>query len=539
MDAAEYKHLVLGLIFVKYISDAFDELRSGLRVALADPESELYLDDPVVRAAAEEDRDYYTAANVFWVPEQARWENLRAHAKQADIGRRIDAALDAIEADNPRLKGILDKRFGRAQLEPGKLGELVDLVSTIGFGAGDKAKDVLGEVYEYFLGQFASAEGKKGGQFYTPASVVKVLVEILGPHRGKVYDPCCGSGGMFVQSEKFVESHGGRFGDLSIYGQEANPTTWRLVAMNLAIRGMDFNLGKEPADTFHRDQHPDLRADYVLANPPFNISDWGGERLADDRRWKFGTPPAGNANYAWLQHILHHLSARGQAGVVLANGSMSSNQNSEGAIRQAMVERDVVEVMVALPPQLFFNTQIPACLWFLAKDKTKNGRDRRGEVLFIDARKLGRMEGRVFRVFDDEDIARIGDTVHRWREDGFAHNMPFVQDNQKPVPTERNPQGSKKSVHAERSPKGEVEAPPEPYTDIPGFCRSVPLAGIAEHGYVLTPGRYVGAEDIEDDDEAFSDKMDRLTAQLAEQMAKGVELDALIREKLGAMGYGV
>lgn len=539
MDAAEYKHLVLGLIFVKYISDAFDELRSGLRVALADPESELYLDDPVVRAAAEEDRDYYTAANVFWVPEQARWENLRAHAKQANIGRRIDAALDAIEADNPRLKGILDKRFGRAQLEPGKLGELVDLVSTIGFGAGDKAKDVLGEVYEYFLGQFASAEGKKGGQFYTPASVVKVLVEILGPHKGKVYDPCCGSGGMFVQSEKFVENHGGRFGDLSIYGQEANPTTWRLVAMNLAIRGMDFNLGKEPADTFHRDQHPDLRADYVLANPPFNISEWGGERLADDRRWQFGTPPAGNANYAWLQHILHHLSARGQAGVVLANGSMSSNQNSEGTIRQAMVERDVVEVMVALPPQLFFNTQIPACLWFLAKDKTKNGRDRRGEVLFIDARKLGRMEGRVFRVFDEEDIARIGDTVHRWREDGFAHNTPFAHDDQKPVPTEQNPQGSKKPVHAERSPKGEVEALPEPYADIPGFCRSVPLAEIAEHGYVLTPGRYVGAEDIEDDDEVFSDKMDRLTAQLAEQMAKGVELDALIREKLGALGYGV
>ncbi|NMW22992.1 SAM-dependent DNA methyltransferase [Rhodanobacter denitrificans] len=524
MDAAEYKHLVLGLIFVKYISDAFDELRSGLRVALADPESELYLDDPVVRAAAEEDRDYYTAANVFWVPEQARWENLRAHAKQANIGRRIDAALDAIEADNPRLKGILDKRFGRAQLEPGKLGELVDLVSTIGFGAGDKAKDVLGEVYEYFLGQFASAEGKKGGQFYTPASVVKVLVEILGPHQGKVYDPCCGSGGMFVQSEKFVESHGGRFGDLSIYGQEANPTTWRLVAMNLAIRGMDFNLGKEPADTFHRDQHPDLRADYVLANPPFNISDWGGERLADDRRWQFGTPPAGNANYAWLQHILHHLSARGQAGVVLANGSMSSNQNNEGTIRQAMVERDVVEVMVALPPQLFFNTQIPACLWFLAKDKAGSRhlpdgqradlqfRDRRGEVLFIDARKLGRLESRVFRVFDDEDISRIADTVHRWRA----------------------PKKPAKKVR--RTSKRHDDGI---YADIPGFCRSVPLAEIAEHGYVLTPGRYVGAEDIEDDDEVFSDKMDRLTAQLAEQMAKGVELDALIREKLGALGYGV
>src|SRR5574337_238891 len=512
MDAAEYKHLVLGLIFVKYISDAFDELRSGLRVALADPESELYLDDPVVRAAAEEDRDYYTAANVFWVPEQARWENLRAHAKQANIGRRIDAALDAIEADNPRLKGILDKRFGRAQLEPGKLGELVDLVSTIGFGAGDKAKDVLGEVYEYFLGQFASAEGKKGGQFYTPASVVKVLVEVLAPHKGKVYDPCCGSGGMFVQSEKFIESHGGRFGDISLYGQEANPTTWRLVAMNLAIRGMDFNLGKEPADTFHRDQHPDLRADYVLANPPFNISDWGGERLAEDKRWVHGTPPAGNANYAWLQHILARLAPRGQAGVVLANGSMSSNQNGEGAIRKVMVEADVVEVMVALPPQLFFNTQIPACLWFLARDKSARNpapsgrgagvRDRRGEMLFIDARKLGRMATRVNRVFDDEDVARIAHTVHRWREDGEDRSG-------------------------------------EAYADGPGFCRAVKRAEIAEHGHVLTPGRYVGAEEADEDDEAFGEKMERLTAQLAEQIAKGAELDAVIRKKLGALGYAV
>jgi len=505
MDAAEYKHLVLGLIFVKYISDAFDELRSGLRVALADPESELYLDDPVVRAAAEEDRDYYTAANVFWVPEAARWENLRAHAKQANIGRRIDAALDAIEADNPRLKGILDKRFGRAQLEPGKLGELVDLVSTIGFGAGGNAKDVLGEVYEYFLGQFASAEGKKGGQFYTPASVVKVLVEILGPHQGKVYDPCCGSGGMFVQSEKFVESHGGRFGDLSIYGQEANPTTWRLVAMNLAIRGMDFNLGKEPADTFHRDQHPDLRADYVLANPPFNISDWGGERLADDRRWQFGTPPAGNANYAWLQHILHHLSARGQAGVVLANGSMSSNQNSEGTIRQAMVERDVVECMVAMPGQLFSNTQIPACLWFLSKDKKQDGNgriDRSGQILFIDARKAA--SGRISRTqveFTDDDLQRIAQTHHRWRGTDFSDGSD--------------------------------------YADEPGFCHSASLEEVEKHGFVLTPGRYVGAVAEDDDDEAFAEKIERLTAQLAEQMAKGAELDAVIREKLGALGYGV
>ena len=500
MDAAEYKHIVLGLIFLKYISDAFDERREALRAAFTDESSDFFLPDAADREAALEERDYYSMANVFWVPTQARWETLRSQAKLWDIGIRIDQALEAIEADNPRLKGILDKRFGRAQLEPGKMGELVDLVSTIGFGAGAHAKDVLGEVYEYFLGQFASAEGKKGGQFYTPASVVKVLVEVLAPHRGKVYDHCCGSGGMFVQSEKFIEAHGGRFGDMSIYGQEANPTTWRLVAMNLAIRSMDFNLGKEPADTFHRDQHPDLRADYILANPPFNISDWGGDRLVDDKRWVYGTPPASNANYAWLQHILWHLGPRGQAGVVLANGSMSSNQNNEGAIRKAMVEADIVDAMVALPPQLFFNTQIPACLWFLAKDKTAGGRDRRGEVLFIDARKLGRMDTRVNRVFDDEDVARIANTVHRWRGDGEATGV-------------------------------------EPYADVPGFCRAVKLSEIAEHGHVLTPGRYVGAEATDEDDEAFNEKMEQLTAQLAEQMTKGAELDAVIRERLGSLGY--
>ncbi|WP_296872968.1 class I SAM-dependent DNA methyltransferase [Tibeticola sp.] len=513
MDAAEYKHIVLGLIFLKYISDAFDERRAELTAAFSDPSHDLHLPDAADHAEALEERDYYTMANVFWVPAQARWEAIRAQAKQAAIGVRIDAALEAIEADNPRLKGILDKRFGRAQLEPGKLGELIDLISTIGFAGdgagGHHAKDLLGEVYEYFLGQFASAEGKKGGQFYTPASVVKVLVEVLAPHHGRVYDPCCGSGGMFVQSEKFIEAHGGRADDISIYGQEANPTTWRLVAMNLAIRGLAADLGREPADTFHRDQHPDLKADYILANPPFNISDWGGERLQDDRRWVYGTPPAGNANYAWLQHILHHLSPRGQAGVVLANGSMSSNQNNEGAIRRAMVEADVVDVMVALPPQLFFNTQIPACLWFLAKDKRGaagggKGRDRRGEVLFIDARKLGRMETRVTRVFDDEDVARIAATVHRWRGD------------------------------AECDGEGGVD---EPYADVPGFCRAVKLAEIAEHGHVLTPGRYVGAEETEDDDEAFNEKMERLTAQLAEQMARGAELDAVIRERLAGMGY--
>lgn len=510
MDAAEYKHIVLGLIFLKYISDAFDERRTAVRATVADPASDYYLDDPSDRVEAEEERAYYTMENVFWVPEAARWERIRDQAKQPDIGTRIDGALEAIEAENPRLKGILDKRFGRAQLEPGKLGELVDLISTIGFGAADKAKDLLGEVYEYFLGQFASAEGKKGGQFYTPASVVKVLVEVLAPHEGKVYDPCCGSGGMFVQSEKFIASHGGRRDGLSIYGQESNPTTWKLVAMNLAIRGMDFNLGKHPADTFNNDQHPDLKADYILANPPFNISDWGGERLEGDKRWVYGTPPAGNANYAWLQHILYHLGPKGQAGVVLANGSMTSNQNNEGIIRRAMIEGhvvdeqlvrgDVIEVMVALPPQLFFNTQIPACLWFLAKDKSKNGRDRRNEILFIDARKLGRMETRVNRVLDDAEIGLIARTVHLWRKGGEVQSA-------------------------------------DTYADIPGFCRSVSVNEISENGYVLTPGRYVGAEDTDKDDELFDDKMERLTANLFEQMSKGAELDAQIRKNLGGLGY--
>lgn len=500
MDAAEYKHVVLGLIFLKYISDAFQERRHTLAKEFSNPKSDLYIGDTDQGNLLLEDRDYYTEEHVFWVPPIARWEAIRSAAKQPDIGKRIDDALIAIESENPTLKGVLDKRFARTQLEPGRLGELIDLISTIGFGEGGKAKDTLGEVYEYFLGQFASAEGKRGGQFYTPASVVRVLVEVLSPHKGRVYDPCCGSGGMFVQSEKFVEAHGGKREDISIFGQEANPTTWRLVAMNLAIRGMGANLGKEPADTFHRDQHSTERFDYILANPPFNISDWGGEKLANDPRWVYGTPPSGNANYGWLQHILHHLKPSGTAGVVLANGSMSSNQSNEGNIRRAMVEGDVVEVMIALPPQLFFNTQIPACLWFLAKDKSKNGRNRKGEFLFIDARKLGRMESRVLRFFEDEDIQKIATAVHAWRQDGETK---------------------------------------EAYADVPGFCRAVNVTEIHEHGFVLTPGRYVGAEEVEDDDEAFAEKMDRLTAVLAEQMEKGQELDAVIRERLGRLGYGV
>ncbi|MCK6436810.1 class I SAM-dependent DNA methyltransferase [Rivihabitans pingtungensis] len=496
MDAAEYKHLVLGLIFVKYVSDTFAARRAELTRRFADASDDYFLHDCDDELLADEleDRDYYREVNVFWVPEAARWEAIRTAAKQPDIGKRIDDALTLIEAENPKLKGILDKRYGRAQLPDGKLGELVDLVSTIGFGDDPgKARDVLGQVYEYFLGQFASAEGKKGGQFYTPASIVKTLVAVLAPHHGKVYDPCCGSGGMFVQSEKFIEAHGGKRGDVSIYGQESNPTTWRLAAMNLAIRGIDFNLGREPGDTFTRNQHPDLRADFILANPPFNISDWWHGSLEGDPRWVHGAPPQGNANYAWLQHMLYHLKPTGRAGIVLANGSMSSSQNSEGTIRAAMVEADVVEVMVALPGQLFFNTQIPACLWFLSKQKAT----RQGQVLFIDARKLGTMISRVQAELSDEVIDRIGTTVAAWR--------------------------------------GEPEA--GEYQDIPGYCRSVPLAEIAQHGHVLTPGRYVGAEEVEDDDEAFADKMQKLTEKLGEQMAKGAELDALIRQKLGGLGY--
>ena len=500
MDAAEYKHLVLGLIFVKYISDTFAARRAELVRRFADDADYYFLPDADAALLAEEleDRDYYREVNVFWVPEAARWETIRAAAKQPDIGKRIDDALSLIEAENPKLKGILDKRYARAQLPDGKLGELIDLVSTIGFGTDSKgepgaARDVLGQVYEYFLGQFASAEGKKGGQFYTPASIVKTLVAVLAPHHGKVYDPCCGSGGMFVQSEKFIEAHGGRLGDVSIYGQESNPTTWRLAAMNLAIRGIDFNLGKEPTDTFTRNQHPDLRADFILANPPFNISDWWHGSLEGDPRWEYGNPPAGNANYAWLQHMLYHLKPTGRAGIVLANGSMSSSQNSEGQIRAAMVDADVVETMIALPGQLFFNTQIPACLWFLTRHKPR----RPGEVLFIDARKQGRMISRVQAELSDDTIARIAATVAAWRGEAGAGD----------------------------------------YTDEPGYCRSVKLAEIAEHGHVLTPGRYVGAEAVEDDDEAFADRMQALTEKLGEQMAKGAELDQLIRQKLGGLGY--
>ena len=466
MDAAEYKHIVLGLIFLKYISDSFTEQKERIKALVTDPKSDFFISENLsdINEKDLEDRDYYTQDNVFWVPESARWETLRAQGKQPDIGAIIDSAMSKIETENKSLKGKLDKRFGRTELGAGKLGELIDLISTIGFTEEQNAGDMLGEVYEYFLGQFASAEGKKGGQFYTPRHVVKTLVAVLSPHKGRVYDPCCGSGGMFIQSEDFVTSHGGKRDDISIYGQESNPTTWRLAAMNLAIRGLAADLGKEPGDTFGNDQHPDTKFDYIIANPPFNISDWGGEKYEDDPRWVYGKPPVGNANYAWLQHMLWKLGPGGQAGVVLANGSMSSNTGGEDEIRKAMVEGDVVEIMIALPGQLFLNTQIPVCLWFLTNDKTKNGRNRKEETLFIDARNLGTMETRVLKILTDEDIQNIQDTVSSWRSG-------------------------------------------ENYENIKGFCFSSTTKEIQNNQYLLTPGRYVGIVDEDDDGLPFKEKI--------------------------------
>jgi type I restriction enzyme M protein len=484
MDAAEYKHVVLGLIFLKYISDAFEAKHDELVAQQAD-------------GADPEDPDEYRAASIFWVPKEARWSLLRENARQPTIGETVDDAMTAIERDNPSLKGVLPKDFARVGLDKERLGQLIDLVSDIGLGSpADRAKDVLGRVYEYFLAQFASAEGKKGGQFYTPSYVVRVLVEMLAPYRGRVYDPCCGSGGMFVQSEAFIEAHSGKLGDISIYGQESNYTTWRLAKMNLAIRGIDAKI--EHGDTFHDDKHPDLRADYVLANPPFNSSDWRGELLRDDRRWVYGVPPAGNANFAWVQHFVHHLAPTGLAGFVLANGSMSSSQSGEGEIRKAIVEADLVDCMVALPGQLFYSTQIPVCLWFLARNKS-NGRfrDRRGETLFVDARKLGTLVDRVRRELTTEDIAKIAGTYHAWRGDPDA--------------------GA--------------------YADVPGFCKAATVEEIRGHGHVLTPGRYVGAEAVEDDGEPFDEKMKRLTATLRDQQAEAAKLDAAIAANLKERGY--
>ena len=494
MDAAEYKHVVLGLIFLKYISDAFEEMRAKLLAGKGDYEG-----------SDSEDADEYRAENVFWVPKEARWSHLQASAKQPTIGKVVDDAMVALERDNPRLKGVLPKDYARPGLDKHRLGELIDLIGTITLFASPKegadkshrSVDLLGRVYEYFLTQFASAEGKNGGQFYTPSCIVRLIVGMLSPYKGRIYDPCCGSGGMFVQSEKFVLEHGGRIGDLAIYGQESNATTRRLAIMNLAIRGIEADFGPEQADTFRRDLHKDLKAQFVIANPPFNDSDW--HRADDDVRWAYGVPPKGNANFAWVQHFIHHLAPDGFAGFVLANGSMSSNQSGEGDIRQKLIEADLVDCMVALPGQLFYSTQIPVCLWFLAKNK-KDGkrRERRQQTLFIDARKLGTLIDRVHRELTDADIAKIVGTYHAWRGEKGAGK----------------------------------------FADVAGFAKSATTAEIAAHGHVLTPGRYVGAEEVEDDGEPFEEKMTRLVAELNGQFAESAKLEKTIKANLGGLGYG-
>jgi type I restriction enzyme M protein len=484
MDAAEYKHVVLGLIFLKYISDAFAELHKKLSADKAE-------------GADPEDPDEYRAENVFWVPKEARWEYLQKNAKKPTIGKLVDDAMDAIERDNPSLKGVLPKNYAREALDKQRLGELIDLIGTIGLGdSASRSKDILGRVYEYFLGQFADAEGKKGGQFYTPRSIVKLLVEMLEPYKGRVFDPCCGSGGMFVQSEKFVHAHGGRIGDIAIYGQESNQTTWRLCKMNLAIRGIDSDIQWNNEGSFLNDAHKDLRADFILANPPFNDSDWKGDLLRSDARWRFGAPPVGNANFAWVQHFIHHLSPSGIAGFVLANGSMSSNTAGEGEIRKNIVEADIVDCMVALPSQLFYNTMIPACLWFTARNKKNHKfKDRKGKVLFIDARKMGVMVDRRHRELTEDDIQKIASTYHAWRGEGGK------------------------------------------YEDVKGFCQGAIIEDIRKHGHILTPGRYVGAEDVEEDEEAFEEKMKKLTSELAEQFEKSGELEKRIKKNLKSVGY--
>jgi type I restriction enzyme M protein len=497
LEPSEYKHVALGLIFLKYISDAFELQHAKLeQEEFADPE----------------DPEEYLAARVFWVPEIARWSYLKANARardleiddpatgkprRVDIGGLIDAAMEAIEqANESTLQGVLPKDYGRPALDKQMIGDLVELFSDIGMHQeGEETKDLLGRAYEYFLSGFAGAEGRRGGEFFTPRSVVRVLVEMLEPYKGRVYDPCCGSGGMFVQSEKFVDEHGGRLNDLSIYGQERNNTTWRLAKMNLAVRGIDADIKWNNEGSFVRDEFSNVKFDFILANPPFNVSDWWRASLEEDIRWSFGTPPQGNANYAWLSHIYHHLAPRGTAGVVLANGSMSSQQSGEGDIRKRMIEADAIDCMVALPGQLFFSTQIPACLWFLARNKSANGhRDRRGQILFIDARNLGRMIDRTRREFSPEDIEKIAGTYHRWRAKGGDCGL---------------------------------------YEDVPGFCKSATVEEIAKHGFVLTPGRYVGAADVEDDGIAFDEKFAQFREKLADQFEDSGRLSKKVMQALG------
>lgn len=490
IDAAEYKHIVLGLIFLKYISDSFEELHQKL----ADGKDDFEGADP-------EDEDEYKALNVFWVPPTARWSHLHARAKLPTIGEDIDTAMEAIEKENPSLKGILPKVYARPNLDKASLGGLIDLIGDIALGdEAAKSKDILGRVYEYFLGEFANAEGKKGGQFYTAKSVVKILVEMIEPYKGRVYDPCCGSGGMFVMSEKFVTEHQGRIDDISIYGQESNQTTYRLSRMNLAIRGIDGSqIQWNNEGSFLKDAHPDLKADYILANPPFNQSDWGQELLRNDPRWQYGLPPSGNANYAWMQHMIYHLAPKGLMGMVLANGSLSSNTSGEGEIRQRMVEADLVDCIVAMPKQLFYNTQIPVCLWFISKKRHEMNGDRKrtGEILFIDASELGFMADRTHREFSDVDVAKITSTYHEWRK------VDGTYENQK------------------------------------GFCKSANIDELKKHGFVLTPGRYVGIPDAIDDGIPFEDKMKKLTDQLREQMAKEKDLNEEIKKQLGKVGFNL
>ena len=494
MDAAEYKHVVLGLIFLKYISDAFEDARARLEA------------NQHLTGASPDDPDEYRADNIFWVPAEARWQVVQGQARQSTIGQTVDTAMVAIEQDNPSLRDVLPKEYARPNLDKQRLGQLIDMISNIRVGDEDaRSRDVLGRIYEYFLSRFASAEGKNGGEFYTPRCVVRLLVEMLEPYRGRVYDPCCGSSGMFVQSAEFLRAHssgngnGGKAaGDLSVFGQESNHTTWRLSKMNLAIRGIDGQI--EHGDTFHNDRHPDVRADYILANPPFNVSDWGGGRLRDDQRWKYGVPPAGNANFAWVQHMVHHLAPTGVAGFVLANGSMSSSTSGEGEIRKNLIEADLVDCMVALPGQLFYATQIPVCLWFLARGR-RNGkfRDRRGEILFIDARKLGSLVDRTHRELSAVDIARIADTYHAWRGKDASSD----------------------------------------YVDELGFSRGATLDEVRRYGHVLTPGRYVGSELPEDDGEPFEEKMQLLSARWSEQQDETRRLDDAITKNLASLGFGV
>lgn len=482
MDSGEYKNVVLGLLFLKYVSDSFEEKYDEL-------EQDKYADP--------EDKDEYLAENIFWVPKEARWSYIKDNAKRPEIGQIIDKAMVAIEKENPSLQGVLPKDYARPALDKVRLGETIDLFSFKVGDAESRSKDVLGRVYEYFLSKFASAEGKNGGEFYTPSSVVRLLVEMLQPYKGRIYDPCCGSGGMFVQSEKFIEEHQGKLGDIAVYGQESNPTTWKLCKMNLAIRGIDGNIGSHNADTFHNDLHKGLKADYILANPPFNIKDWGGEKLREDVRWQFGVPPVGNANYAWIQHMYSKLGPAGTAGFVLANGSMSTNTSGEGEIRKKLIEEDKVECIVTLPGQLFYSTQIPVCIWFISKDKSKTGKRKRdNEILFIDSRNLGYMADRTHKEFSYEDIKEIAETFHRWR--------------------------------------GTVE---DEYEDIQGFCKSATLEDVRKNDYILTPGRYVGLEETEEDVEPFEEKIVRLTSELSEELSRSKELEEQIRQALRGIGY--